>query len=175
MSEPSDPKEGSPPNRRVDDRGDPSRPRLGYPLRRLSDFGSILIVDDQPDTVEILSRLLGQQGFKTLRAGSGEQCLAIARSEPVDTILLDVAMPGMDGLTVCEELAKEERTKSIPVILLTALDDHATRAAAMKLGVSEFLTKPVVKSELFARVRSQLEIRARARQIDSTIQEVPEK
>ena len=65
-------------------------------------------------------------------------------------ILLDVNMPGMDGLTVCAELARDERTRAIPVILVTARDDHETRVAGMKLGVSEFLTKPVNKTELFA-------------------------
>jgi len=88
-------------------------------------------------------------------------------------ILLDVNMPGMDGLTVCTELARDERTRAIPIILVTARDDHETRVAGMKLGVSEFLAKPVNKSELFARVRGQLEARALARQLDQTIEQAP--
>lgn len=167
-----DPKPPSPPGRRAEDGDRPPRSKLGHPVRRMQDFGSILIVDDQPDTIAMLCRMLGQQGFKTLQADNGPRCLEIARSEPIDTILLDVAMPGMDGLTVCAELAKDERTKSIPVILLTAMDNYETRVAAMKLGVSEFLTKPVIKSELFARLRAQLGSRARARQIDDTIKDV---
>jgi len=139
-------------------------------LRRASDFGSVLVVDDDPDAVEILCRLLETQKLRTLPARSGFQCLEIARAESVDVILLDVTMPGMDGLTVCSELARDDRTRGIPVILVTARDDHETRVAGMKLGVSEFLTKPVNKTELFARVRGQLENRALARQMDQAIQ-----
>jgi DNA-binding response OmpR family regulator len=134
-----------------------------------SDFGSVLVVDDDPDAVEILCRLLGMQKIRTLRARSGPQCIEIARSQPIDVILLDVNMPGMDGLTVCAELAREENTRSIPIILVTARDDHETRVAGMKLGVSEFLTKPVNKTELFARVRGQLKGRMLARQLDQAI------
>jgi two-component system cell cycle response regulator len=113
------------------------------------------------------------QRLRTIPAYSGMQCLEIARAQPVDLILLDVAMPGMDGLVVCAELAKDERTKTIPIILITALDDHETRVAGMRLGVSEFLAKPVNKTELMARVRSQLAARALARQMDEAIEKTP--
>ena len=145
--------------------------KFGDPLRRASDFGSILVVDDDPDAVEILCRLLETQKLRTLPARSGPEALEIARTQSVDVILLDVTMPDMDGLTVCKELARDDRTRAIPVILVTARDDHATRVAGMKLGVSEFITKPVNKTELFTRVRGQLEGRALARQMDQAIQE----
>jgi len=145
--------------------------KLGDPLRLASDFGSVLVVDDDPDAVEILCRLLETQKLRTLSAQSGRECLEIARAQSVDVILLDVTMPGMDGLTVCSELARDDRTRAIPVILVTARDDHATRVAGMKLGVSEFITKPVNKTELFTRVRGQLEGRVLARQMDQAIQE----
>jgi PleD family two-component response regulator len=74
---------------------------------------------------------------------------------------------------VCAQLARDERTRSIPVILVTARDDHETKVAGMRLGVSEFLAKPVNKSELFARVRGQLEMRALARQMDQAISDDP--
>jgi two-component system cell cycle response regulator len=135
------------------------------------DFGAVLVVDDDPDAVEILTRLLAMQKFSTVPARSGLQCLEIVRNQPIDVILLDVNMPGMDGLTVCAELARDERTRSIPIILVTARDDYETRVAGMKLGVSEFLAKPVSKAELFARVRGQLEMRALARQMDRAIDE----
>jgi DNA-binding response OmpR family regulator len=138
----------------------------GRALRPSMDFGPVLVVDDDPDAVEILTRLLDMQKFSTVPARSGPQCLEIVRSQPIDVILLDVNMPGMDGLSVCAELARDERTRSIPVILVTARDDYETRLAGMKLGVSEFLAKPVNKAELFARVRGQLETRALARQMD---------
>jgi two-component system cell cycle response regulator len=130
-----------------------------------------LVVDDNPDAVEIVCRALGSQRLKTVSAFSGEQALEIARSQPLDLILLDVSMPGMDGLTVCVELAKDERTRGIPVMLITARDDHETRVAGMKLGVSEFLAKPFNKAELLERVRGQLMGRALGRQMDETISE----
>lgn len=161
---------GSDPHRRTDDVGDSARQRPGHPLRRASDFGSILVVDDNPDAVVILRRILESQHLRTIPAHSGKECLEVARSQSIDLILLDVSMPGMDGLTVCTELAKDERTRPIPVILVTARDDHETRAAGMKLGVSEFLAKPVHRAELMQRVRGQLSTRALARQMDETIQ-----
>jgi DNA-binding response OmpR family regulator len=143
---------------------------LSPPQRgQAAEFGSILVVDDNPDAVELLCRLLEARRLKTIRAYGGLQCLEIARTQPVDLILLDVAMPGMDGLVVCAELAKDDRTKAIPIILITALDDHQTRMAGMRLGVSEFLAKPVNRSELMERVRSQLAARALARQMDEAI------
>lgn len=160
------------PQRRSEDRGSRTG-KPGHPLRRASDFGVVLVVDDNRDAVEILTLLLRAQNFRTVAAYGGAECLEIARSQPIDLILLDVSMPEMDGLTVCEELQKEERTRSIPVILVTARDDHETRVAGMKLGVSEFLSKPFNKAELLERVRGQLIARALARQMDETIQKAP--
>ena len=162
------------PRRRNEDGAQPTAPRKGFPLRRASDFGVTLVVDDNPDAVEILCRALASQRLRTVSAFGGEQALEIARSQPVDLILLDVSMPGMDGLTVCEELAKDDRTRGIPVMLITARDDHETRVAGMKLGVSEFLAKPFNKAELLERVRGQLMGRALARQMDETISKPPE-
>ena len=151
----------------------PQHPDKPHDASRSKEFGAVLVVDDDPDAVEILTRLLGTQKFSTVPASSGPQCLEIVRSQPIDVILLDVNMPGMDGLTVCAQLARDERTRSIPVILVTARDDHETKVAGMRLGVSEFLAKPVNKTELFARVRGQLEMRALARQMDRAINDDP--
>jgi DNA-binding response OmpR family regulator len=170
MANPGGDKQHSQAQRHAAELGKKGLGKLGD-LRRASDFGSILVVDDDPDAVEILCRMLETQKLRTLPARSGYECLEIARAESVDVILLDVTMPGMDGLTVCAELARDDRTRAIPIILVTARDDHATRVAGMKLGVSEFITKPVNKTDLFARVRGQLEGRALARQMDQAIQE----
>jgi DNA-binding response OmpR family regulator len=154
----------------------PERPaKPGQSMRPATKLGTVLVVDDDPDAVEILTRLLGMQKFSTVPARSGPECLEIVRTQPIDVILLDVNMPGMDGLTVCAQLARDERTRSIPVILVTARDDHETKVAGMRLGVSEFLAKPVNKSELFARVRGQLEMRALARQMDQAISDDPKR
>jgi len=132
------------------------------------DGATVLVVDDDPDAREILTRSLESAGYRTLEAGSGQQCLDIVRSQPVDVILLDVIMPSMDGLAVCEELKKIDQAAAISVILVTGRDDVGTRAAGMRLGVSEYLTKPVNMRELHTRVRSQLHAREIRRQLDDT-------
>ncbi len=133
--------------------------------------GRVLVVDDNPHAIDIVYRLLEREGFTVLRAQSGREALAITAAEEVDVILLDVMMPGMDGFEVCAELRRDARTRDIPVILLTAKDDMETRVQGMKLGVSEFLTKPINKRELFARVRAQIHQRTLGQGIDSILTE----
>ena len=115
---------------------------------------TILVVDDNKGILELLILLLSKHGLSVLSASSGNECLAIVKSRPVDLVILDVMMPVMDGLQVCQELRKI--TPSMPIILLTARDDMMTRAAAMDLGVSEFVAKPVNNRDLLNRVRMQL-------------------
>ena len=130
--------------------------------------GRILIVDDDPNTLEILRRWLNREGYATVSADNGPACLQMLGKEPVDVIVLDVMMPGMDGLQVCERLRESEAWRGIPVMLLTAKDDLETRSRGMMLGVSEYLTKPVNKLELFARLRAQLHSRELERRLEET-------
>jgi|SRR5581483_3725045 len=127
---------------------------------------TVLVVDDNRDAVDIIARLLSQHGLTAVRAYSGQECLDIARTRPVDVVVLDVMMPGMDGLEVCRHLKQISPTP--PVILLTAKDDMATRAAGMSLGVSEFVVKPVNNRDLIARIKTQLSTRQWEREIDRT-------
>lgn len=115
---------------------------------------TILVVDDNKGVLEFLVLLLSKHGLSVIGASSGSECLNIVKSRPVNLIILDVMMPVMDGLQVCQQLKKT--IPSTPVILLTARDDMMTRTAAMDLGVSEFLTKPVNNRDLLNRVRMQL-------------------
>lgn len=130
--------------------------------------GRILVVDDDPHAVEILTRMLEREGYECLSAGGGEAALQILRENPVDVMLLDVMMPEMDGLQVCERLQADEDLRQIPVMLLTARDDYPTRERGMNLKVSEFLTKPVNKRELFARIEAQLHAREISRKLSET-------
>jgi DNA-binding response OmpR family regulator len=130
--------------------------------------GRILIVDDDPNTLEILRRWLAREGYTTVSADNGPAGLEALGKDPVDVILLDVMMPGMDGLQVCEKLREHTAWRSIPVVLLTAKDDIETRSRGMQLGVSEYLTKPVNKLELFARLEAQLHSRELERRMDAT-------
>jgi DNA-binding response OmpR family regulator len=118
--------------------------------------GNVLVVDDDRNAVDILNRLLTKEGFVVQCAHGGREALALAAAHPIDVILLDVMMPDMDGFQVCEALKQSERTRGIPIILLTAKDDMETRVVGMRLGVSEFLTKPINKTELFGRLRAQM-------------------
>jgi len=130
--------------------------------------GRILIIDDDPHALEILTRMLEREGYECRSALRGAVALDILRGDPADVILLDVMMPEMDGLQVCEQLRADPSLNQIPVMLLTARDDMETRARGMVLGVSEFLTKPINKRELFTRIASQIHAQEISRQLSET-------
>ena len=133
--------------------------------------GNVLVVDDDRNAVDILNRLLTKEGFAVKCANGGREAVEIANAHPIDIILLDVMMPEMDGFQVCEALRKNPRTAEIPVILLTAKDDMETRVVGMRLGVSEFLTKPINKAELFARLKAQMHQRTIEHRINDMLTE----
>ena len=135
--------------------------------------GNVLVVDDDRNAVDILNRLLTKEGFVVQCAHGGREALTLANAHPIDVILLDVMMPDMDGFQVCEALRQNDRTREIPIILLTAKDDMETRVVGMRLGVSEFLTKPINKVELFARVRAQVHQRSVAHGMDDILTTEP--
>lgn len=134
---------------------------------------TILAVDDDPDALFILDRLLCRQGYRVRTAGGGKAALAALEEQNVDVIVLDVMMPDLDGLQVCRALRQNERTRSIPVILLTASAHTETRIAAMEVGVTEFVTKPLNSRDLLARIRAQLHQRKLAGALDAVLQRTP--
>jgi DNA-binding response OmpR family regulator len=123
----------------------------------------IMVVDDDQDTVAILARYLQREGFVPIEANSGPQCLKLVHENEVDVILLDLMMPEMDGFQVVKALRESAETAEIPIIMITARDDLDARAEGMRLGVSDFLAKPVFRRQLASRVRAQLEVVATAR------------
>ncbi len=128
---------------------------------------AVLVVDDDPDLTDLLSRFLSRQGMKTLVASNGPQCLEIVRDYPgIDVIVLDIMMPEMDGLQVCAALKQMETARTIPIILLTARDDVSTRLAGVALGISEFIVKPASGRDLVARIHRQVAANRAARVID---------
>jgi DNA-binding response OmpR family regulator len=129
----------------------------------------IMVVDDDPDTVSILARHLQREGFAAIEAISGPECLRIVREHRVDVILLDLMMPDMDGFEVCRALKEDPDTADIPVIMITARDDLDARAEGMRLGVSDFLAKPVFRRQLANRIRAQLEMIATARTTEDAL------
>ncbi len=130
----------------------------------------IMIVDDDPDTVSILARHLEREGFVAIEAGSGAQCLKLVEQNEVDVILLDLMMPDMDGFEVTRALKNSPETAEIPIIMITARDDIEARAEGMRLGVSDFLSKPVFRRQLANRIRAQLQVSETARNTDATLQ-----
>ncbi len=127
----------------------------------------ILVVDDDQLATKAVVQLLERRGFTMLTAPNGREGLRILANTPVDVLVLDVMMPEMSGLDVCRALRSDGRFAELPVILLTGCDDIETRAAGMKLGVSEFLCKPFAHHELIARINNQLEVRRIGRQLDT--------
>ena len=118
----------------------------------------IMVVDDDQDTVAILAHHLQREGFVPITANSGAQCLKLVHENEVDVILLDLMMPEMDGFQVVKALRENPETAEIPIIMITARDDMDARAEGMRLGVSDFLAKPVFRRQLASRVRAQLEV-----------------
>ena len=120
----------------------------------------ILIVDDDPASVDIFQARLSAQGFQVSTAASGEEALRITGESPPDLILLDIVMPGLDGMEVCRRLKADARLPFIPVVMVTAKADPADIVAGLDAGGDEYLTKPVEASALVARVRSMLRIKS---------------
>jgi DNA-binding response OmpR family regulator len=134
----------------------------------------IMVVDDDPDTVAVLAGYLTREGFVAIEAFSGTECLRMAPHSDVDVILLDLMMPEMDGFAVVRVLRNSPATAEIPIIMVTARDDIEARAEGMRLGVSDFLTKPVLRIQLANRIRAQLEMVATGRATRETLSRLEE-
>jgi len=116
----------------------------------------VLIVDDEADNRELLSIMLGWEGFVTRTAADGEQALLSVAADPPDVILVDLMMPGIDGLELTAKLKQNAESNGIPVIMLSAMNDSATRKRALSSGAAAYVSKPVDRSELCEQVRSVL-------------------
>ena len=123
---------------------------------------AILVVDDDANNRAVVAAQLKNDGFVVRVAASGEQALEMIDAQLPDLILLDIMMPGISGLDLAEILRAEERTATIPIIMLTALGDLDSRLAGLSRGAEEFLVKPVARAELALRIRNLLRLRGRA-------------
>lgn len=127
--------------------------------------GDILIVDDTPDNLRLLSAMLSHQGFAVRKALSGQRAIFSAQTDPPDLILLDIKMPEMNGYQVCQLLKENPRTREVPIIFISALDDAIDKVQAFAVGGIDYVTKPFQEAEVLARIENQLRIQQLQRQL----------
>jgi len=114
---------------------------------------NILIVDDEEDVLELVRYNLDRNGYKVETATTGEQAMTKARAKLPDLMILDLMLPGIDGLEVCRKLKSEIRTQNIPIIMLTAKGEETDIVTGLELGADDYITKPFSPKVLVARVR----------------------
>lgn len=131
----------------------------------MADAESILIVDDTPENLRLLSRLLSEQGYRVRAAPDGAHALATMEKELPDLVLLDVMMPAMDGYEVCRRLKEQPETREVPVIFLSALDDVADKVRALEAGGVDYVAKPFQSEEVLARIETHLVLRKAQRSL----------
>ena len=119
---------------------------------------TLLIVDDKPQNLRLISDFLAEHGFDLMLTRSGAQALDKARLATPDLVLLDVRMPDMDGFEVCRRLKADARTANVPVIFMTAVDDTAHKVEGFVLGAVDYITKPIQREELLARIQHHLQL-----------------
>jgi len=113
-----------------------------------------LVVEDDPDIVELVTLYLSNEGFAVDSVGDGREALQRARGRPYDLLILDLQLPGMDGLSLCAQLRREGSAKDVPVVMLTARGDETDRIVGLEMGADDYVVKPFSPKELVARVRA---------------------
>jgi len=131
--------------------------------------GEILVVDDEPDTLALLSSLLTEEGYRVRPSDSGSLALASVENSPPDLILLDMRMPVMDGLEVCRQLKARKESREIPVVFVSGSADAEARVDGLEIGAVDFVIKPFNRAELLARIRTHLELSRLRSQLESQV------
>ncbi len=122
----------------------------------------VLVVDDEENILELVKYNMVREGYKTTCVGTGEEAISKAKSEVPDLVILDLMLPGVDGLEVCRILKHDARTSQIPIIMLTAKSEEADVVAGLELGADDYVTKPFSPRVLLARVKAVLRRREAA-------------
>lgn len=117
---------------------------------------TVLVVDDERDILELIRYNLEKEGYRVTTVTSGEESLAIAANEQPSIVLLDLMLPGLDGLEVCKRLKQQEATRSIPVVMLTAKTEDSDIVSGLEIGADDYITKPFSPRVLVARIRAVL-------------------
>lgn len=116
----------------------------------------IVVIEDEPDILELLQFNLGREGYEVAAAGTGTEGLATVRRETPDLVLLDLLLPGVDGLDVCRQLRADPETRDVPIIMVTAKGEESDVVLGLGLGADDYVQKPFSPRELIARVRAVL-------------------
>ncbi len=128
----------------------------GSPQSPFMRKSTLLVIEDDPDIVELVRYNLEREGFRVLHQGDGERGLAEAQRLQPELVVLDLMLPGLDGLEVCRRLRSQEGTREVPVLMLTAKGEEADVVVGLEMGADDYLTKPFSPRELVARVRALL-------------------
>ena len=128
---------------------------------------NVLVVDDNPRNIQIVGNILVEQNYNIAYSTDGKRALELANNNDFDLILLDIMMPEMDGFEVCKHLRANEATIDVPVIFLTAKTDEDSIVKGFKAGANDYVTKPFNSAELLVRVKTQLELHSKRKQLDS--------
>lgn len=133
----------------------------------LRTLGRVLLVEDDPAIAQLLTLLLTREGYDVRTAGDGATAFAALAERPPDVVLLDVNLPGMNGLEICRRLKREPRTRLTPIVLLTGNIAREQRIAGLDAGADDYLTKPIDAQELLVRIRSLARMKRYTDDLDS--------
>ena len=129
----------------------------------------ILVAEDDPDIASLLAHYLQRAGFEADLVSSGADVLPRIKKAPPDVLLLDVMLPGLDGLSVCRTVRSDQRTAAIPIIMITAKGEESDRIVGLELGADDYIAKPFSPNEVIARIRALLRRAHRAGPVDGRL------
>src|SRR5262245_37258015 len=128
----------------------------------------VLVVEDEPNIRDLIALHLKLEGLTPIAVGDGNEGLSVARAEPFDLVVLDLMLPGLDGITVCRAIRRETTNSDVPILMLTARREEADKVIGLESGADDYLTKPFGVREFVARVRALLR-RPRPSQLTAAI------
>jgi PleD family two-component response regulator len=132
----------------------------------------IMIVEDNVVNRRLLAGLLGRQGYATVEAEDGQRAIEMAQADPPALILMDIMMPRLDGYATCQALKEDPRTRDVPVVFISTLDQELDKVRAFSAGGVDYISKPFQVQEVYARVRTHLAIRRLQRELERRVAEL---